>query len=506
MEKFLQLTNKVFESKWTKWGIFILYAGLLAWLKWTHVYERDETQILLIVNNNRNFFDLIRTLGYEGSTGLWHILLWVFSWIIPIEPASVNIIHFTFVAFFVWYFLFKIDLPLIYKIAILLQLTVLRNLFCVRQYVLALVFMMIAVRAIQKDKRNLLYAMVFLLMQVHVTTIPIAISFWAYYLGKGILKKEKINFVLNAIPVVGIALCILQLLPPSDLMTELKTWEIKISFYQLTQHFNKLIFDVFTVKSTMINVMLFPILLAFLLNNFWKENKQQTIIWILSFSISIAAFLTISIVKYLNVNHFGILFVALISFIIIIYNELDIKWNSKLFFIFIPLIMWMSYEFKVRVTDYNYAPYSYADKLAKYLDENYSNKTVLTFPETHYNSVRVYRDEKLPVFSLGRNDCVNYAIWNHHSVSNLTNKLPLRIDSLRFYFQSVPDSLIKSTQPVVIGTDMPLYMIDKNGNPVHGDIEINDTICLKLIKSFDEKTLNYLTEKFLLFEIYVNNE
>ncbi|MDD2634584.1 MAG: hypothetical protein PHW82_03705 [Bacteroidales bacterium] len=505
MEKVLQITTKIFESKWSKWLILILYAGLLAWLKWTHVYESDESQILLIVNNNRNFFDLIGTLGYEGSTGLWHILLWLFSWIIPIEPASVNIIHFTFVTFFVWYFLFKIELPLIYKIAILLQLTVLRNLFCVRQYVLALIFMMLAVRAIQKDKKYLLYTIVFLLMQVHVTTIPIAISFWVYYLGVQIIRKKKINYILNLIPIMGIALCIVQLLPPSDLMEELNTWNMKISFYQLTQYFNKLIFGVFTVKSTMLNIMLFPTVIAFLLNKFWKENKQQTTIWILSVSISIAAFLAISIVKYLGVNNYGILFIALIAFIIIIYNELNIKWNPKLFFIFIPVIMWMSYEFKVKISDYNYAPYSYADKLAKYLDENYPNKTVLTFPETHYNSIRVYRKGNLPVFSLGRNDCVDYTIWNHHSVSNMTNKLPLRVDSLQLYFQSVPDSLIRCKQPVVIGTEALLFILDENRNPIKGDIKINDTINLKLIKSFDEKTLNYITEKFLLFEIKVNN-
>ncbi|MDD4149115.1 MAG: hypothetical protein PHE33_03720 [Bacteroidales bacterium] len=505
MEKVLQIATKIFESKWSKWLILILYAGLLAWLKWTHVYERDESQILLIVNNNRNFFDLIGTLGYEGSTGLWHILLWLFSWIIPIEPASVNIIHFAFVAFFVWYFLFKIELPLIYKIAILLQLTVLRNLFCVRQYVLALIFMMVAVRAIQKDKKYLLYTMVFLLMQVHVTTIPIAISFWLYYLGVQIIRKKKINYILNLIPIMGIALCIVQLLPPSDLMVELNTWNMKISFYQLTQYFNKLISDVFTVKSTMLNIMLFPTVIAFLLTKFWKENKQQTIIWILSVSISIAAFLAISIVKYLGVNNYGVLFIAIIAFIIIIYNELNIKWNPKLFFIFIPVIMWMSYEFKVKISDYNYAPYSYADKLAEYLDENYSNKTVLTFPETHYNSIRIYRKENLSVFSLGRNDCVDYTIWNHHSVSNITNKLPLRVDSLRLYFQSVPDSLIRWKQPVVIGTEAPLFIIDENRNPIKSDIKINDSINLKLIKSFDEKTLNYITEKFLLFEIDVIN-
>ncbi|MBW2368590.1 MAG: hypothetical protein JRH15_11975, partial [Deltaproteobacteria bacterium] len=40
-------------------------------------FWRDEALPLLIAKGNASFADLIKALGYEGTPGLWHILLWL---------------------------------------------------------------------------------------------------------------------------------------------------------------------------------------------------------------------------------------------------------------------------------------------------------------------------------------------------------------------------------------------------------------------------------------------
>lgn len=152
MKKFLLLTDYLFESRWFKGVTFLFFIVIIAWLKWNHVFERDESQVLLIVNYNRNFFDLISALAYEGSTGLWHVLLWIFSFIIPITPFSAGLIHFILIVTFIGLLFYKIKVPFIFKILFLLQLFVLFNFIYVRQYIFILLFGVLLVKAIVNKK------------------------------------------------------------------------------------------------------------------------------------------------------------------------------------------------------------------------------------------------------------------------------------------------------------------------------------------------------------------
>jgi len=79
-------------------AVFIVYLALLAWTMAHHVPWVDEAQGWLVARDS-SLFDLFNTrLRYEGSPGLWHLLLWVLCrmhvsftamrWIVSIVPAA----------------------------------------------------------------------------------------------------------------------------------------------------------------------------------------------------------------------------------------------------------------------------------------------------------------------------------------------------------------------------------------------------------------------------------
>ncbi|MFH2141173.1 MAG: hypothetical protein ABIJ97_02030 [Bacteroidota bacterium] len=493
---------KYFESNSFKWLILICFTGAIGWLKWNHIFERDESQVLLIVNNNRNFFDLIKTFGYEGTTGLWHVFLWLLSWIIPINPISVSIIHFFVIAFFVWLFLFKIEIPMMFKLIFIVQLSVLWHSLYVRQYVFILLFLAVYLQSMQTKKYLWINLSLFLLAQVHVTAIPIAFSLWIYYLASGILKKEKIIKFINFIPVAGFVIAFLQILPPSDLTPGLTSWNKISSLSEVIFRIDLAISEMLSTKSTVIYFILIPAMVVWLIRKSFYSGKIHLLIWILSFLICFAAFIYISLVKYLVVMHYSLLLYTLLVFVVLLHQQNEIKMKVRWNFVLIPLFAFSAWQMRAKIADYLYAPFSYAKETAEFLDEKYPCKTVLIIPETHYNSVRVYRKEKTPVFSLGRNDFSEYTIWNHHCVDHKMNKglLPVKISDLKNELLKVPDSILISCPILVIGSEMPQMLIDENGSFAE-DIDINDIIYLKYIRSFDGNALNFLTEKYMVFEV-----
>ncbi len=479
-----------------------MFASLVLYLKFDHIFERDESQILLIVNHNRNFFSLIKTFGYEGTTGLWHILLWLFSYVIPITPQTVSIIHYIIILVFIWVLIFKIDIPLIFKILFLLQANVLWNFIYVRQYIFALLFINLIVNSILNNRKLLSYLWVVLLMQVHVTTVPIAISFLFFMLAIEFTKKRQIEFKQIIIPALGLVFAVLQVLPPSDLAAGLGEWHMPTSVYGIIGQFNDITKDMFLVNDNLLQILSIPILLTAIIINAFKKNKVLVIISILSFLISLLAFVIIRTTKYLCPHHTYLLLYTLLALTILVWKQTNLRINKYSYIILIPILLYSAYIYKVRITDYKYAPFSYADKVADYLDKNHKDETVLIFPETLYNSVRVYREQNSPVYSLGRNEYSNYTIWNHPSVDHvLYTLLPVQTSDLENYLISVPDSIIYKKPILIIGSEINQYFVDPIGNEIKSDYKLNDEFTLEYIKFFDGKSIKYITEKFILFRV-----
>lgn len=58
-------------------AVLLLYIGLTVWMSIHHEPGPDEAQSWLLARDNSLFHLLMRSLHYEGTPGLWHLLLWV---------------------------------------------------------------------------------------------------------------------------------------------------------------------------------------------------------------------------------------------------------------------------------------------------------------------------------------------------------------------------------------------------------------------------------------------
>jgi len=352
----------------------------------------------------------------------------------------------------------------------------------------------------KKDIRAAL--LILLLMQVHLIAIPIALSFGIYYFFTEIIENNKKKTAFIMIPLLGLGLAIIQLWPPSDLVVGLKTWKTDISLYAVSIKTHKIIGDMFNVNSSLATILFMPVLLTILIFKNRTTNIKRWIILGGSFIITFLAFLSIGITKYIGINHNCFIFFTLLAFTVILFNFSKTEINHKWYIILIPLMLHYGYQYKVQICNYKYAPFSHADKVAYYLDENYKNNPVLFAPESHMNSVMLYRENQSPFFSLGRNDYCHYVKWNHPSVDHLSIKtLPIELEDLKIWVQNVPDSILDKKPVLIIGSEVNDYILDKDGHGVKGNIKINDRIFLKLIRSFDENNSYWITEKFLLFEL-----
>ena len=484
----LSFINKGFESNLFKYSVLVFFSILLAWLKFNHVLERDESQMILIVQSNPCFWNLVSTFAYEGTTGLWYVLLWSVSHIFEINPVSVTIIHYLFVVLFIWYLIFRIEAPMIIKIIFLVQLNVLWHFIFIRQYILVLLFLAMLIRSIYYKKDYLVFILIFLLMQLHVLVISIAVSFWIYYSLIKYVNKEKYNLWLHIIPVAGIILAVLQLLPPDDLIYGLKGWNTEISIYGFILLLNKIIKHIFYLELTYLLILILPPFIIYLIGKSWEINRKALIVFLISVAFVFLSYIFLDIVKYVAYYHYFFLYFSLLAFCFLLYKNIGIKFNIKWYYLLIPVLLYSGYLMRVQVLNYDYAPISYADKVAEYLDEKYPDKTILTIPEPYYNSVAVYRKNKYPVYSLGRHDFIEYVVWDHESVDYRGKDLvPVKLEELKKEILNVPDSILKSNPVLVMGTDLTNIIIDENEIPVMGDIEINNNLRLKFIKYWGEK-------------------
>ncbi|PLX06741.1 MAG: hypothetical protein C0596_13610 [Marinilabiliales bacterium] len=502
MRQNINKIEKITESIWVKYFIFSIFIFIIAYLKFDHIFERDESQIVLIVNHNRNFFDLIKALGYEGTTGLWHVSLWILSCIFPITPDSVSIIHGIIIVTFIYLLIFRTDIPIIYKLIFLMLPNVLWNFIYVRQYILAMLFILLIINSIIKNKKIMPYVWITLLMQVHVTTIPVALSFLLFLVVSKFIKTKKIEFTPLIVPVIGFSLAVMQLLPPSDLAAGLKEWHFNTSLYGISVHFDKIIGDMLLMNDYTLQIISIPALISIILFFSFKKNRQITLLAILSLLISFCAFAFIRITKYLCPHHAYLLLYTLLGFVIILWKKTEQSFNKITYLFLIPVFIYSVYIYRVKIADYKYAPFSYAKELAIFLDENYSDKTVLIAPETLYNSVRVYRNNNSLVFSLGRNEYSNYTVWNHACVDHvLYTILPIKQENLTLDLNMVPDSIIDQEPLLIMGSEITNIFIDDEGNEIRKDVDLNDKIKLEFIRSFEGNTIKYITEEFIVFQI-----
>ncbi|MFH2096148.1 MAG: hypothetical protein ABIJ16_10620, partial [Bacteroidota bacterium] len=508
--KFIEIVtgrgHRLAETVVFRYLVLLAFGILVGWLKYLSVMECDQAQILLIARYNRNFFDMIATLGYEGSTGLWHTILWLYARLFNLTPFAATIIHYIIVMAFAWYLLFRVNLPAIVKMIVLTQLPLLWHIINVRQYIFVPLFMLVFLNGVRKRKAIMVSLAVFFMFQVHVTVIPVGLALWLFYLGKEVLDKQKIFRPVHLLPLFGLLLAALQLLPPADILPRLRMWHSPESAGDIFQAIQKAVVEMFQAGHTWVYVVVLTVIPLWMLRKAFEENRKMTILWLSASLFVFASFVFVSIAKYLTVPHYYLLLFVFLCLLALLADMAKLKFHKAWYILLIPLLVFSSYKMRCAFAEYLWAPFSYADRVAEYLDRHYPHNPVLMKTELHCNAVRIYRKHDIMPFALGRNEYVDFVKWNHPSIDHKKYKplTPVLLSELRDDLLRIPDSLMYGHPVVLIATAETMnYKDDLGCVDREGNIYLNDSIVLVQDTVFCGKTIKWLTECFVLFHLEI---
>jgi len=213
-----------------------LYTCLTVFLQFRHPLDGDETQAWLIARDSPSLWKLFAQMGYEGSPGLWHTILF------PFAKSGVH--------FYVIYFLnhlFAIGAVLLWLKFAPFPLFV-RFLFPfihiflteysinARSYALSIFLLFLALTLYKKHfNKWWLWSFVFLLFAN--TNIPAALltcGFALFLFLKWMFLKSVTDGKAIWIIAVGLVLVCMQVYPPKDLAQELSAFKFQINVTEIT--------------------------------------------------------------------------------------------------------------------------------------------------------------------------------------------------------------------------------------------------------------------------------
>jgi len=194
-----------------------------------HEPWRDEGQAWLIARDSPDLASILRLLGYEGTPGLWHFLLF------PLAHSgapywSLALFHSLLALCAVSLLLFRSPLWTVEKAFIVLGYTLLyRYNVVARSYVVSclLLFMIAATYGTRRDRPWLHGLLLALLANTNLHSAVIAVGLagayaWETLLGPG--RDRGAAAAALGIFGLGLGLAAYQALPPPDLMPSLVRW------------------------------------------------------------------------------------------------------------------------------------------------------------------------------------------------------------------------------------------------------------------------------------------
>lgn len=353
---------------------FIIYAILVFIIIPFHEPWADEAQAWLMARDSGISQLLFTNLHYEGSPGLWHIILMLPGRFLPYE--SINYISALFVLIGVFYLIYYSPLPVWMKILfpftyfIFYQYSVIA-----RCYSLLIILLFIIAYKYKKRFKNP-YTFVLLVsllanVNLHGFIISVALMF-VYFVD--LIQFRKNDFLPNiktivsvfAIFLIVIFFVIIQIIPASDI--SISADGIVFSFEKFYNFGLKVLGEVFAVNS----ILSYSVLIVSL---FWFWQNRLLLFYLVA-NLAILALFSI----YYNIWHQGVLFLIWIftlwlSFYFeeknhtrsIIFNKiLNIMMQVSGAIIIISNIYW---SVTVYVNDYKY-DYSAGKKIAAYIKKN----------------------------------------------------------------------------------------------------------------------------------------
>lgn len=374
--------EKIFNKKNLCWLIFILYSIINLILMLKHEPWRDEIHAWLMAKE-LSIPELIEASRFDGHPILWHLILMPFAKLgFPI--ITLNIIGYIVVLVSAWIFLFKTNLSLFFKTIVVFTVpftyvfsAISRN-YCL----IILLLMLIVVLYDKKNDKPILYSILIALL-VHTHSLA-----WGIVAGLTITFhfKEIFLYFKNKKNAVNIKKIIMGLT-----IIAVSTISVVLELYGTTNSDYGVGTNSYVLYCIAIMFIMICISLLFSLLN--KSNYTEFFILLCSFGFQIIIYTCV----YSSVlfQRFMLIFTLLLFYLMLLSKtELPRKKLDLLCIIYLLFIcIFASNDFiNTIIKDIKY-PYSSAEEMANYINENLpENTTVLIDASIIGQSIIPYLD------------------------------------------------------------------------------------------------------------------
>ncbi len=211
------------QNKLISWEtlLFMLYTLMMVFTVFKHEPWRDEAQVWLIVRD-LPFSQIFGQMAYEGTPGLWHLLLFPFVKL-GFPYFTMNLINLGIICLAAAVFIYKSPFSLLTKALFSASYYMAWEYAIIaRSYGLSvLLLFLIAALYAQRFRKPIIYAgLIFLLFNTNVHSCFIALSLAAGFLWENYKNKQvnKQTIISGFIMFGGAMLALLQLLSSKDNM------------------------------------------------------------------------------------------------------------------------------------------------------------------------------------------------------------------------------------------------------------------------------------------------
>jgi hypothetical protein len=375
-----------------------------------HEPWRDEAQIWLTARDT-NLSTLIGRMSYEGSPGLWYLLVFPLAKI-GLPYFSESILHLLIAAAAVYIFLKYAPFEKITKILFVFSyFMAFEYAIVARSYGLSvLLLFMIAAFYHKRFSRPILFAFfVFLLLNTNVHSFLISGPIIALYFWD-IIKNKKINrstLTALSIIVLGGILSLLQFWPAHDSFSAgfINAFNFTAPLGAIRKAYFPIISQPFTVFFTTLALIIFSISFAFFI------KRLPVLVMLLASYLGLFFIFTF---KYSgNLRHYGFILIMLLFALWIspAYREQQYRWlnnkkeldkifnflnSNRLIAIILNFILFFSFLAAIYVQGLEYKfPFSGAKEMANYLNVNgLTNKTIVAHRSGQASALLPYLPNK----------------------------------------------------------------------------------------------------------------
>lgn len=442
------------NSKSVQYFLFIFFSFISFYILKEHVLYRDDARPMLLAMYEKSFSDLFFAIRYDGGPILYHLILWIISKFVILNPFIIKLIHFIIQLLILTTLIFLIKLPNIFRLLILLQIPFIGHLVFVRRYTLAvlLIFLFAYYFNNKKYKDLMIYLILFLLPQTCSHGLFISFGFFIFVLLNRWQKTKKPFYKYDLIYFLSICICLIQVIFPPDLIVS-GMKGVKPLFTENSLIFLiKLVSDIF-LDNLILGIVFFNMILLICLKRFARRKIAVTT-FLISFFIIFICYFLLGALKYPSLpRHNWLITYSIFSFLIILTHPIKetIKKLNWMHYCTIFITIFSLFNFISLIPEFTKLS-SQGKAVAEFLDKSYQKKEILTKYESFIEPIIVYRKEMKPYYSLGRQKHINYFIANHKSADYTKFKdyfTVLKFSDLINDLENTPDTLL-NTSPIVI--------------------------------------------------------